>query len=214
MFFAEVILPLALPRTFTYLVTEEEYYSLQPGMRVVVPFGKTKMYTALVMQLHQTPPQLYEAKSIHQLVDDQPIVNAIQIKHWQWIAEYYMCSLGEVYRGALPSALLLESETLLNYKSETTVDSADLSDDEYLVYEALQHQSAIKLQEVEAILNRKRVFPVVQQLLQKNIVHLHEEVHDIYKPKLVKYIRLTDGYTQQEQWMELLQLLKSSKQKE
>ena len=83
MYFTEVILPLALPRTFTYQVTEEEFHFLQPGMRVVVPFGKSKMYTALVMDLHQNPPQLYEAKEIHQILDEQPIVNAFQLKHWQ-----------------------------------------------------------------------------------------------------------------------------------
>ncbi len=214
MFYIEVVLPLALPRTFTYQVTEDEFHFLQPGMRVVVPFGKSKMYTALVLDLHQTPPQLYEAKEIHQILDDQPIVNAFQLKHWQWIADYYMCSLGDVYRGAMPSAFLLESETILNFKKETAVDTTELSDDEYLIYEALQYQSSIKLQEAAAILNKKRVFPVVQKLLQKDVLHLHEEVQEIYKPKLVKYIRLTEEYTQQAQLMGLLELLKSSKQKD
>lgn len=214
MYFIEVILPLALPRTFTYQVTEDEFHFLQPGMRVVVPFGKSKMYTALVLDLHQNPPQLYEAKEIHQILDDQPIVNAFQLKHWQWIADYYMCSIGDVYRGALPSAFLLESETILNFKKETAVDTTELSDDEYLIYEALQYQSSIKLQEAAAILNKKRVFPVIQKLLQKEVLHLHEEVQEIYKPKLVKYIRLAEAYTQQEQLMGLLELLKSSKQKD
>lgn len=214
MFYIEVVLPLALPRTFTYQVTEDEFHFLQPGMRVVVPFGKSKMYTSLVLDLHQNPPQLYEAKEIHQILDDQPIVNAFQLKHWQWIADYYMCSLGDVYRGAMPSAFLLESETILNFKKETAVDTSELSDDEYLIYEALQHQSSIKLQEAAAILNKKRVFPVIQKLLQKEVLHLHEEVQEIYKPKLVKYIRLTEEYTQQEQLMGLLELLKSSKQKD
>lgn len=214
MFYIEVVLPLALPRTFTYQVTEEEFHYLQPGMRVVVPFGKSKMYTALVLDLHQNPPQLYEAKEIHQILDDHPIVNAFQLKHWQWIADYYMCSIGDVYRGAMPSAFLLESETILNFKKETAVDTTELSDDEYLIYEALQYQSSIKLQEAAAIINKKRVFPVIQKLLQKEVLHLHEEVQEIYKPKLVKYIRLAEAYTQQEQLMGLLELLKSSKQKD
>ncbi|MFM2231123.1 MAG: primosomal protein [Bacteroidota bacterium] len=214
MYFLEVILPLALHRTFTYQITAEEYAYLQPGMRVVVPFGKSKMYTALVLELHQRPPQLYEAKEIHQILDDFPIVNSFQIKHWKWIAEYYMCSLGEVYRGAMPSAFLLESETLLNFKKETTVDVTSLSDDEYLIYEALQHQSSIKLQEATAILNKKRVFPVIQKLLEKQVLHLQEEVQESYKPKLVKYIRLAEAYAHQTQLMELLEVLKSSKQKD
>lgn len=214
MFFIEVILPLALPRTFTYQVTADEYHYLQPGMRVVVPFGKSKMYTALVFDLHQNPPQLYEAKEIHQILDDYPVVNALQIKHWHWISDYYMCSLGDVYRGAMPSAFLLESETVLNFKKETVIEASELTDDEYLIYEALQHQSSIKLQEAAAILNKKRVFPVVQKLLQKEVVQLHEEVQEIYKPKLVKYIRLAEEYTHNEQLMGMLELLKSSKQKD
>lgn len=214
MYFTDVILPLALPRTFTYSVNEDEYHFIKPGMRIVVPFGKSKMYTALVLGVHQIPPQLYEAKAIHQIVDEEPLVNAIQFKHWQWIADYYMCSLGEVYRGAMPTAFLLESETILNFKRESVVDVAQLTDDEYLIFEALQNQSSIKLQDAEAILNKKRVFPVIQRLLQKNVLHLHEEVQERYKPKLVKYIRLHEVYMQQEQLMALLQDLKGNKQKE
>ena len=121
-YFIEVILPLSLPKTFTYSVSEAEYNYIQIGMRVAVPFGKSKIYTALVTHLHQNAPVLYEAKEIHEILDLKPIVNEFQINHWQWISNYYMCAIGDVYRGALPSALLLESETSIALKTETFVD--------------------------------------------------------------------------------------------
>ena len=111
--FIEVILPIPIQKTFTYSVTEEEANFLQIGMRVAVPFGKSKMYSALVLNIHQTRPTLYEAKEIHQILDETPLVNKQQLQHWQWISEYYMCSLGDVYRASLPSAFLLESETVI-----------------------------------------------------------------------------------------------------
>ena len=113
-FFVEVIIPLSLPKTFTYKVSETEYFFIKKGMRIAVPFGKNKIYTALAVDLHQNAPTLYEAKEIDQILDEKPIVNELQINHWFWIASYYMCYIGDVYRGALPSALLLESETIIS----------------------------------------------------------------------------------------------------
>lgn len=214
MFFIEAILPLSLPKTFTYSVSESEFQFIKKGMRVMVPFGKNKMYTALVVDLHQIPPTLYEAKEIHQILDEQPVVNEFQIAHWNWIASYYMCNIGDVYRGALPSALILESETLLSQKSGQFVDELQLSDDEFLIYEALQHQSSLKVNDVMGILNKKKVFPVIQQLISKNILHLEEEVVEEYKPKLVKYIRLHENYSSEEKLIQLLDDLKGAKQKD
>ena len=153
MYFIEVILPLSLAKTFTYSVSEAEFLFLKKGMRVAVPFGKSKIYTALVIEIHNNKPTLYDAKDIHQILDEYPIVTEFQINHWIWIATYYMCAIGDVYRGAMPSALLLESETLITKKNDLFVDQSLLSDDEYLVFEALQQQSSLKVQDIMAILN-------------------------------------------------------------
>ncbi|NMH26326.1 replication restart helicase PriA [Flavobacterium solisilvae] len=212
-YFIEVIVPLSLPKTFTYKVSEAEYYFIKKGMRISVPFGKNKVYTALVIDLHQNPPTLYEAKEIHQILDEKPIVNELQISHWFWIASYYMCNIGDVYRGALPSALVLESETIITLQTSTVVDETELSDDEFLIYEALQHQSSLKIQNIVAILNKKTVFPVIQKLLHKNIISLQEEIQEEYKPKLVKYIRLHQDYQEENKLVELLDNLKSDKRK-
>ncbi|TDE05455.1 replication restart helicase PriA [Flavobacterium hiemivividum] len=215
LFFAEVILPLSLAKTFTYSISEAEYHYIKKGMRLAVPFGKSKIYTALVVETHQNKPTLYEAKEIHQILDENPIVTEIQISHWQWIASYYMCAIGDVYRGAMPSALLLESETVISQKADGFVDESTLSDDEFLIFQALQQQSSLKVQDIIAILNKKNIFPVIQKLIDKNILVLQEEMLENYKPKLVRYIRLHSKYESNQGLGALLESLKSAnKQKE
>ena len=212
-YFIEVIVPLSLPKTFTYKVSESEFSFIKKGMRIAVPFGKNKIYTALVIDLHREEPTLYEAKEIHQILDEKPIVNEFQINHWFWIASYYMCTIGDVYRGALPSALLLESETIISQNNETFVDQTSFTDDEFLIYEALQHQSSLNIQNIIDILNKKTVLPVIQKLINKNIISLQEEIQSAYKPKLVKYIRLHENYFAEEKLIALLDSLKSEKRK-
>ncbi len=214
-FFIQVILPLSLPQTFTYSVSEAEFEYLKVGMRVAVPFGKSKFYTGLVSELHHNAPTLYEAKEIQQIIDDKPIVTEIQLQHWQWIASYYMCTLGEVYKSALPSALQLESETIISHKQDFSIDEAQLSDEEYLLVEALNQQSSLKIQEVISILNKKNILPIIQALLAKNIISLQEEMVEEYKPKLVRYIRLYPEFNAAEKLEELLLALKNAqKQKD
>ncbi|MCI4443454.1 MAG: primosomal protein N', partial [Lentimicrobium sp.] len=204
-----------LAKTFTYSVSETEYNYIKKGMRVAVPFGKSKIYTALVIETHENKPTLYEAKEIHQILDEKPIVTEIQIAHWQWIASYYMCAIGDVYRGAMPSALLLESETIISQKQDGFVDESQLSDEEFLIYQALQQQSSLKVQDIMSILNKKNIFPVIQKLMDKNILVLQEEMLETYTPKLIRYVKLHSKYESNEGLSELLEILKNAnKQKE
>jgi primosomal protein N' (replication factor Y) len=215
LYFIEVVLPLAVSKTFTYQVSEAEFNYIHIGMRVAVPFGKTKIYTALVLCKTNMPPQLYDAKEIHQILDERPVVNSKQIEHWKWIASYYMCSLGEVFRSALPSCYILESETIISAKENSEIDSNELKDDEYLILEALKSQSSITVQEVIKILGKKTVFPIINRLLTKGALVLQEEISEQYKPKLVRYIKLHESFLQQEQLAELLEVLsKAKKQRE
>ena len=215
LYFIEVVLPLAVSKTFTYQVSEAEFNYIHIGMRVAVPFGKTKIYTALVLSKTNTPPQLYDAKEIHQILDERLVVNSKQIEHWKWIASYYMCSLGEVFRSALPSGYILESETIISAKENFEIDSNELKDDEYLILEALKSQSSITVQEVIKILGKKTVFPIINRLLTKGALVLQEEISEQYKPKLVRYIKLHESFLQQEQLAELLEVLsKAKKQRE
>jgi len=214
MYFVEVILPLSLSKTFTYKVSEAEYNYIKKGMRIAVPFGKSKIYTALAIELHQNEPTLYEAKEIHQILDESPLVTEIQIAHWQWIASYYMCAIGDVYRGAMPSAFLLESETIISQKQDAVVDELQLTDEEFLIYDALQHQSSLKVQDIIAIVGKKNVFPIIQKLIDRNILVLQEEVIELYKPKLTRYIRLNQDYAAEENLVALLDNLKKNAQKQ
>ena len=179
-------------------------------MRVAVSFGKSKMYAALVYSIHQTKPVLYEAKEIHQILDEIPLVNELQLKHWQWISNYYMCSLGDVYRAALPSAFLLESETIIN-KNDAFIEEDILADDEFLIFEALQHQSQLTIHQVIAILGKKKVMPIVNSLIKKSAITIKEEIYEQYKPKLVKYVRLNSKYSSDDSLEKLLSELSRAK---
>ncbi|NBL64294.1 primosomal protein N' [Flavobacterium sp. NST-5] len=210
MYFVEVILPLSLAKTFTYRITEAEFSFIKPGMRIAVPFGKSKIYTALAVEIHQNEPRLYEAKEIHEILDQIPLVTQTQIEHWKWIASYYMCSIGDVFRGAMPSAFLLETETIISAKN-TNLPCEQLSDEEYLVLEALQNQSSLKVSDVISILNKKNVFPIIQNLIAKEAVLLHEEMVEQYQPKLIKYIKLHEDFEDENTLSGLLESLKNAK---
>ena len=136
-YFADVLLPLALGKPYTYAVTLEDYTVLKPGFRVAVSFGKSKVYTAVVVKLHTNPPQRYTPKFIELLLEDFPSVTPKQLKFWQWLSKYYQSKLGDILRAALPTTLLLESETIVVKKEISDDDKTELNDDAFLIYEAL-----------------------------------------------------------------------------
>lgn len=212
MHFIDVILPIPLTKTFVYQVSEREADFLEKGMRVAVPFGKSKIYTALVYAIHQNAPTTYKAKEIDQILDRSAVVSARQLEFWEWIASYYMCSLGEVFKAAIPSALLLESETIiLPNKNFQWQGEEFFSDQESLVYEALQHQSSLKIQEVSDIIDRKNVLPILKALIEKQVIQLKEEVYETYKPKLVKYVKMHQDYNSDQALSSLLDTLSRAK---
>ncbi len=186
-YFVDIILPIPIENLFTYSITQAESTFLKNGMRVSVPFGKSKIYTGIVGHIHNTPPILYEAKDIHQILDEEPIVNEKQIELWQWISKYYMCTIGEVMRAALPNAFILESETIVSLNKATVINDADLKDDEFLVYEALNQQSALKIQDVSSILNKKNVLPIIKRLIEKEAIYVEQEIYE--NTKQIRKIR-------------------------
>lgn len=205
--FIDVILPVPLEKLFTYGITQAESEFLKPGMRVAVPFGKSKIYTGLVFAIHQQQPLAYEAKDIHQILDEAPIITQNQLAHWQWIANYYLCTLGDVLRAALPNSFLLESEAVITKNDDKVINESDLRDDEFLVYEALHHQSSLKLHDLVNILDKKNVLSVINSLLEKEAILLQEEVYEKYKPKLVRYVKLNSQYSAADKLQELLEEL-------
>jgi len=207
LYFIDVILPIPLKQAFTYGVNKDEAAFLKQGMRVAVPFGKSKVYTGIVYQVHDQPPVGYETKSIDHILDEEPIITQLQLKHWEWLAAYYMCSLGEVIKAALPSAFLLESETIIKLSSRNFQDEESLTDDEFVLYEALQHQSSLHINDARSILDRKNIVSVIQNLLDKNIIEVEETVYEQYVPKMKRYIKLAPKYTSEEKLRELLDSL-------
>ncbi|MEW7291717.1 replication restart helicase PriA [Aquimarina sp. 2304DJ70-9] len=214
-YFIDVILPIPLDKEFTYSINENEAVFLKPGMRVAVQFGKSKIYAALVTRVHQNPPQVYEAKEIEHILDESPIVTNEQLELWSWISKYYMCTRGELMRAALPSAFLLESETIILKNEKVAIDESLLKDDEFLIYEALQYQSLLRIQEVMNIVSKKSVLPVIKRLLEKEVITVQEEIYEQYKPKLVRYVKLSPNYVSEESLKSLLDSMnRAPKQRE
>lgn len=213
-YYIDVILPIPVEKTFTYSVTQAEATFLKPGMRVAVPFGKSKVYAALVKHIHSEAPIIYEAKEIEHILDEHPIVTQKQFELWAWMSEYYMCTEGEVMRASLPSAFLLESETIISLCKDVVLKDTDLPDDEFLIYEALQHQSVIKIQEVMDILGKRKVLPTIKRLLDKGAISVQEEIYEQYKPKIVSFVQLHTDYKDEVAFNELLEKLsKAPKQR-
>ncbi|MFW5705363.1 MAG: DEAD/DEAH box helicase family protein, partial [Bacteroidota bacterium] len=196
--FAEVLLPMPLPGTFTYRIPYELNNVAEPGKRVVVQFGRKKIYTGLIREIHQTVPHKYVPKYVLAVLDNFPVVNALQFRFWDWIAGYYMCWPGEVMNAALPSALKLASETRIVQHPEFSGDTADLNEKEYLVAEAIDIQKTLTLSEVSRIVEFQKVIPLIKTLIEKKVVLVEEEVKERYKPKVDIYVRLSEEYHEEE----------------
>lgn len=193
-YFVDVLLPLPLPKAFTYVVDEAEYHFLTPGFRVGVPFGKNKLYTGIVYKKHQVHPQTYAPKPIEHILEDYPIVTAAQIAFWEWMSGYYQCALGSILRTALPSGFLLASETIVSRVEEVEVDFDTLSDDAFLVMEGVANRD-LRIEEIQAIVQKKKVLPLIQQLVEKGYVQAVQSLKEKYTPKYHRYIRLAPQYT-------------------
>lgn len=214
-YYVDVILPLPLERYFTYSINKAESQFLEPGMRVAVPFGKSKIYTAIVYEVHHNNTATYEIKDIEFIIDEKPVVTKDQLKFWNWISNYYLCAIGQVMRAALPKSLLLESETIVLRNESLLIDQEELNDREYLVMEALEERNSLKVQDVMSILDRKSVLPILQKMLDKNYIILQEELYNSYKPKTEKYIYLHDELKDEERLKMILEeLTRAPKQRD
>lgn len=189
-YFVDVILPLALGKHYTYRIPADFNQKLAVGKRVVVQFGKAKIYSAIIARIHQQPPERYEAKYILDVLDPEPVVNQHQLDLWTWIAEYYMCSAGSVMQAALPSVLKLASETKIIAADLEAVDRSVLSDKEFLILDALEIEPEIKVSDIVKLLGQKTVLPILKGLLEKGILRISEEVAERFKPKKQVFVQL------------------------
>jgi len=205
--FVEVILPLAISKNYTYRVPFEMNDVVDVGKRVVVQFGKSKLYTAIVAGISDLAPEKYEAKYIIEVLDDHRVVTEQQLQFWYWLAEYYMCTVGEVMNAALPSALKLASETRIVLNKGFEYDKATLNDKEFLIVEALDIQPELTVSDIAKLLGQKTVMPILKLLFEKNVIHISEEVSERYKPRKRTFITLNPIYHNQENIKELFAIL-------
>lgn len=213
--FADVILPLPLYRYFTYRVPDEMQGRLRQGHRVVVSFGRSKFYTAIVVALHDSEPQGYEVKEIATLLDDEPIVLRPQLKFWEWIAEYYLCSVGDVYKAALPSGLKLESETSLTINTDFEEEDNDrLSEREAVLMQALSEQGRLTVHELEKATGLRNTLPVLRRLVEREAIFVSERLRANYKPKTEVYVRLTFEQGNSDALRNAFELVRRAKQQE
>lgn len=195
---------MALPKNYTWSVPEQFREQVQPGCRVEVELGKNKRYAGLIKRLHPDKPAEFEPKDILNLLDTAPVVHTDQLKLWEWIAQYYMCSEGEVMAAALPAHFKLSSETIIVYNDEYGDNFTDLDHDEYLVAEALLIKKELKLPEVQQILDSSHVYPVIKKLIEKKVCFVWESLKETYTPKKETYVRLAPKYDSEEQLEELM----------
>lgn len=192
--FIDVLLPLAINQAYTYRVPSQYSNSLHIGSRVVVPFHGNRLYTAIVTSVHNNAPIHYEAKYIINILDEHPVVLESQITFWKWIADYYLCNIGDVMNAALPSAMKLSSESNLVLNPSADYDKNELSDQEYLIIEAIEVQGGISINDVQKILDIKTVMPIIKSLINKGCIYLLEELQEKYKVKTKSIIELNPFY--------------------
>lgn len=210
--FIDVVLPLSLAVNYTYRVPFELNHAVAIGKRVVVQFGKQKIYTALIKNIRTDPPKIYEAKYIIDIIDERPIVTEKQFQFWDWMTSYYLCNEGDVMAVALPTGLKLASETVLVLQDNYSEDVV-LSDKEAIIIEVLKKQHRISVDEIASLLGQKTVYPIINSLIAKECIMALEEVVDKYKPLMKSFVRLNHFYREEENLQQLFaQLERAPKQ--
>lgn len=202
-FWAEVILPLALPNVYTYEIPKHLVAQSQIGCRVEVVFGKNKKYSGIIKSvLNQKPP--YATKPILNVLDDQPIIYPQQLKLWNWISEYYMSTEGEVMAAALPANFKLNSEAILVFNEDFGEDFSSLNDEEFIVAEALLIKKQLQLLEVQLLLDASHVYPIIKKLIEKEVCFIWEKLNEKYKAKKETFVILHPQFNDEDKLIQLL----------
>ncbi len=208
--FAEIILPLPLYSTFTYLVPEELEESLKIGSRVLVQFGRKKYYTGIVESTHSQKPQGYDVKPIMGILDATPIVRFPQLKLWHWIADYYLCAPGDVFKAAVPTGLKPESETFVTLNADLeSASELNLTEEEAMVIQLLQAKKRLKISEVEESLKQngatsRLTAKTISRLLELGVIEIAEKLVERYRAKRISFVELNIDRSDREALQNLL----------
>ena len=192
--YAEIIIPLALPKNYTWAIPAELADGVMIGMRVEVMLGSNKRYAGIIKKILTEKPAGFNPKPILGILDDAPIVYPAQLQLWEWMAAYYMCTEGEVMQAAVPSHLKISSESVFILNEDVTIDGQNLSDTEYIISEALQIKKQLSLVEIQKLLDKKSVYPIINKLIQKGICSVEETMHDKYTIKVENLLHLHPNY--------------------
>lgn len=210
-YFVDVILPLSIPNTFTYRVPFELNSEIGIGIRVIVPFGKSKYYTAIIRKIHEEVPTKYTAKYIEGVLDLERIVTDRQFLLWDWISDYYMADLGDVMNAALPSNFKLASETKISLHPEFDLAEVELSAKEFLITESLELRGELTIKEVADILGIKTVQPLIKKLIDKRVATVSEELFAKYSTKYALFVSISESIKSEDEMSLLLNALEESK---
>ena len=210
--FAEVVLPLPLQKLFTYRLPSEFFELAVEGKRVFVPFGNRKVYTGIIVKLTTVAPKNYQVLNIISIIDDNPIIDQSQLVFWQWIADYYMCGLGEVMSAALPAGLKMASETFIALQDDLFYEESELDDREVKILEALKGKDKLRISELETVLKSKSsLVKIIKSLYERQLIVMFEDVSETYKPKKITRIKIKDNLSESEIEMLLNELEKKAK---
>jgi len=204
--FVDALLPLPIPRHFTYRVPRVWAELVQAGLRVVVPFGSSKVLTAVIVTVHHQPPKQYQAKYLLEILDEVPLVTASQISLFQWVADYYMCYPGEVFQVALPAGLKISSQSKIQAHPEFILHE-QLSEKEQLIYAKIIEKGALTYDEVARVAEVKSPYHLIKSMVGKQAVLIFDELKDRYTPKVIRKIRLASTWTSKEKLTELIKTL-------
>ncbi len=195
--FAELALPVPIPKLFTYRVPSALNETIKTGQRAIVQFGQKKILTGVIAHIHNRPPKDYEAKYILELLDETEVIYPQQFKLYQWIADYYMCTFGEVLNAALPSGLKLSSESMvqINPAFDAEETDFDFSEKEWILIKRLQSDT-LSYTDVSKLLGAKNIYSILKSLAGKGAIIIFEQVKEKYRPKTEKHIRLSAGFVE------------------
>lgn len=201
--YANVILPLPVRGFFTYFVPPELVEHCETGQRVVVQFGKKRLYTAIVHKLHHEKPTDYEVKPIVAVLDKVPTINKYQLRLWEWSADYYMCSMGDIYKAAMPGGLRLESETKI-VPSPEQENAPPLTPDEEWMMSVIRRQETLTIGELGKLLNAVNPLEKVRGLIDKKCLLIQEEAKSKYRPKVKKTVRLGNTVNTEDKLLQVI----------
>jgi len=205
---------LALPKEYTYRVPQEFNEEVAIGKRVVVQFGKKKIYAAIIVDISDKPPTEYQAKYILSVIDDVPVVNENHLEFWAWISRYYLCTWGEVMNAALPNGLKLQSETRIELTEDVDPDNVVLDSSEIPIVQMLQQSGSLTLDQVNDLVKAKSAFKQIHSLYEKGLITIREDLHEAYKPKSRRFICLADEYHNKQALKQVFESLESGKTKQ